>query len=172
MGLNSDRSKIIKILNRTRLAEASAFAYCLWHAYPLIDAWQKNSHDRFGWIALLIWVLPTAYGSSQRKASQRDSIPLFLTLALTLSFLGEMGSLNALKYAGLSLAFAGLTPTRLPHHIFWILTSVSWMPLIGWIGSHWFPTIIIPVRLMIAMAGSGLCLLSIQTIGKAHPCQT
>ncbi len=148
------------------LGEASVFAYCLWHAHPLIQAWQKNPSDRFGWLALLIWMLPIAYDRFHHRAHPKEANTLLLALGLSLSFFGEMGSLNALKYAGLALSFASFTATITPAHALWLLSSIGWMPLMGWAGSHWFPGSILPVRLMIALTGAGICLPPLHSLKK------
>ena len=155
------------------LAEASVFAYCLWHAQPLLHAWQKSPHDRLGWVAFIVWCLPILLRRSLHKPGQYIEKSLFplLALALGLSFFGSIGSLNALKYTGLAFALAGLAPAS-PRHTLWFFTAVSWMPFFGWMGSHWFPEIIYQTRLMTAVAGSGFYLLFLQASLDAPPCQT
>ena len=164
---------MIPFPQKTSFAEVSVFAYCLWHARPLLLAWQKSPHDRLGWVAFIIWCLPILLRRSIHPSGQYTEKRLFplLVLALALSFFGSIGSLNALKYTGLALAFAGLAPAS-PRHILWLFSAVCWMPVFGWMGSHWFPEIIIPARLMTAVAGSGLYLIFLQTALDAPPCQT
>lgn len=153
------------ILGRTRLAEASVFTYCLWQARDLIAAWQRSPHERLGWVALFIWGFPILYKRSNLIRHQSDSTPLLLGLGLALSFIGDVGSLNVLQHLGLAMVLAGLLPPS-PHHLLWTLTAISWMPLFGWIGSRGFPDMILPARLMTAVAGSGLYLLHLETASE------
>lgn len=163
--------RLLTILARTRMAEASVFTYCVWQARDLITAWQRSPHDRLGWLPLIIWLFPILYKRSHLSTGQVDSFPLLLVLGLVTSFTGDVGSLNVLKDLGLAMALSGLIPLS-PRHLFWTLTAISWMPLFGWLGSRWFPDMILPARLMAAVAGSGLYLLRLEATLRRPMCRT
>jgi len=159
------------LLERLRLAEAMVLAYCLWHARDLLSAWQRSPHDRLGWLALFIWLVPVLYRGRHLRRDPPGWSPLLLGLGLALSFIGEMGSLHLLNHLGLATALAGLaqvTPRQLP----WVVTAVSWMPLLGWTGSHLFPFMILPMRLALATAGSGLFFLHPTHPSESASCPT
>ncbi|SCY30134.1 hypothetical protein [Desulfoluna spongiiphila] len=167
---NTNRG-LLALFARLRLAEAMVFAYCLWHARDLLSAWQRSPHDRLGWLALFIWLVPVLYRGRHLHRGLPAWSPLLLGLGLLLSFIGEMGSLNLLNHLGLATALAGLariTPRQLP----WAAAAISWMPLFGWVGSHWFPTMILPVRLALATAGCGFFFLHIPPPSEVASCPT
>lgn len=166
-----DRRWLFSLLERTRLAEATVLAYCLWQARDLIPAWLKSPYDRLGWLALIIWLLPVLYQRRPLCRYRSHSAPLLLGLGLALSCIGVVGSLNLLNHLGLATTLAGLAPAssrRFP----WAVAAVSWIPFLGWIGSHWFPSLILPVRLLLAAAGSGFCLLHPVPLPEAPSCPT
>ncbi|VFQ46484.1 hypothetical protein [Desulfoluna butyratoxydans] len=159
------------LLVRLRLAEATVFAYCLWHARDLLAAWQRSPHDRLGWLALFIWGLPILCRGRHLEKGRPLGQPHLLALGLFLSFIGELGSLNLLNHLGLASALAGLvglTPRQLP----WVVAAISWMPLLGWVGSHLFPFMVLPMRLALATAGTGFFFLSPAPPPEAAPCPT
>jgi hypothetical protein len=63
--------------------------------------------------------------------------------------------LNALKYVGLALALSSFLPWH-PILIIWILGAISWMPALGWVGSHYFPSNVTIVRFIIACLASAV----------------
>lgn len=40
------------------LVELAILAFCAWLSRDLLNAWQHSPHDRFGWLARLVWLVP------------------------------------------------------------------------------------------------------------------
>ncbi len=106
--------------------------YSSWNARELVNAWIYAPLDSFGWLPFLIWLVPVGVNGKKPETS------VFLWMALILTLLGNLGSLNALKYLGFSSAIAALLPFSWATVIWWAC-SIGWMPAFGWFGSHYFP---------------------------------
>ena len=104
-----------------RLLGLLVLLYCILQAHNLPLAWLNTPHLKGAWAAFLIWSLPLIGYGTRSAAAQ----PLFAAVAATL--LGVLGSLNALKYAGLALALLAFVPQR-PGNLFWLATAIGWMP--------------------------------------------
>jgi hypothetical protein len=68
--------------------------------------------------------------------------------------LGDVGALNACKYAGLALVLIGFAPRR--GRLLWALTALAWMPALGWLASRFGidPVTTAIGRNIIALAGA------------------
>ncbi|KZK73920.1 hypothetical protein EKD00_08630 [Chlorobium phaeovibrioides] len=130
--------------------------WCIWQARDLLAAWEHSGYDQYGWIALLVWCLPVFMSgtSALLGAGSRQYGTAMLTAALLLALLGQAGSLHILQHAGLALALASWIPFS-PHQLLWLLSSISWMPAFGWIGSRLFFGHILPARLLLALTAAG-----------------
>lgn len=131
--------------------------YCAWNARDLAIAWQHNRYDRYGWIVLLIWCLPLIllmFVPSRRKASEKSQ-SVYTAAGLLFSFIGAIGSLNFFEYVGLALIMANWMPFSWLQ-ILWVLSSLSWMPVLGWIGSRFFLDHILMVRILLSFSASAL----------------
>jgi len=124
------------------------FLYTGWHASDLSYAWKSTPVERYSGILLFIWSFPIIlyWLGALFFSFKRRPFPQFLLWgALITTLLGVIGKLNALQYLGFSLALAAFLPfswATLP----WIGCALSWMPALGWLGLHYFPTYIIPFR--------------------------
>lgn len=125
--------------------------YCLWQSRALLGAWQAAPLDRFGWFALVLWVAPLAWSWRRRfDRGETPALPL-LAIGLGFAFVGSVGEVNALRYAGLACALAGTGAwhwRRLP----WLLAAVSWMPVFGYFVSEISPALVLPGRICLATA--------------------
>ena len=138
--------------------------YALWNSLELFHSWIGAPYERFSWIFFLLWCAPLVYYGIlqwQEKKTICLNIPL-LWISLFLSFIGLLGDLNAVKYWGLAFALASFMPWG-SLLIIWIAGSISWMPAIGWLGSHDFPGVVFPIRFGIALLASISAFLYLKT---------
>jgi len=139
----------------------SILLYCCWQASDLIGAWRFSALDRFGWLVFLIWCTPfVLYFKRQSENGKETGInAMLLGFGLFFSVLGQLGSLNVLQHIGLALAIAGLMPFRMKSSrmwIFWLCASISWMPLLGWIGSRIFIEYVFSFRFLLSTFASSI----------------
>jgi hypothetical protein len=130
-------------------------AFCAWHAADLLQAWRHSPYDRFGWVALLIWLLPAARAVWRRADTARHFKLAMTSLALT--FIGVIGDLNVLVYCGLAGIIGALAGVS-GRTWLWLLLAVCWMPVFGWacskvhLSAHPVPVL----RLIVAVLAAGL----------------
>lgn len=162
----------------TRVALADALpalailVYCAWQAADLLRAWQASPYDRLGWVALAVWLaaFPALRFSGGRKEYvARGPSPVLAGGALVLAGLGTMGSLNVLQHLGLACALAAWLPVGGTRRAAWLLASLAWMPVFGWMGSRLFPLAVLPVRLVVTAAAASFAARSERAVegGKA-----
>jgi hypothetical protein len=129
--------------------------YCAWNASELLDSWWGAPYEHFSWILLLIWCFPIIlfwFPGSPFHTSKPTCEPILLGLALIVSLIGVLGSLHAVEYLGFALALASLIPWSLKL-IGWVISSLGWMPVLGWLGSHYFSQAVFIVRACIVILG-------------------
>ena len=125
--------------------------YCGWQSRDLLGAWRSSPFERFGWVALVLWLVPLIVEQARNAGSpgaRAGSSGLSWT-GLGLTSLGTIGEVNALQYAGLACALAGILPwswRKFP----WLLSAVSWMPAFGYLVSQPWPDLVLPARLALA----------------------
>lgn len=135
-------------------------AYCFLNSLDMVHAWRNAPYEQFSWLIFLVWCLPLMYywiGKSDKMTNETPLNSILLWGALSASLLGTLGSLNAVKYVGLAFALASFIPWN-PILFVWIAGAISWMPVVGWVGSHYFPGYVFGMRLVIALVTSGLVL--------------
>jgi hypothetical protein len=135
--------------------EIAILLFCAWSSSELLVSWQDSPLERKAWIALLLWSAPLLlyYTFPSLFPKREKPALLLLTLALCLTLLAIIGSLNTLAYFGLATALAALLPPSL-HKIAWIALAIVWMPAFGWLASYTQSDQILPMRLLLA-AGAG-----------------
>ncbi|MFO1460156.1 MAG: hypothetical protein U1G08_12180 [Verrucomicrobiota bacterium] len=137
--------------------EGAVTAFAAWQSSDLIAAWRHAPLDRWGWLALLIWVAPLPW-AARSAMNGRVLWPFGLALGVTLA--GTLGSLNAACYAGLAIALAAWAGTDpISGRWIWWTASVSWMPLLGWVGKDLGGTTLTVFRFLLAGAGVASLLL-------------
>ena len=138
-------------------ARVAICLYCAWSSRDIPGAWQHCLYDRYAWIPLLVWCLPLfMIRNSGIRSAEAEKWGSFMSgAALLCTFTGTLASLHVLQHVGLALALASWFPVS-PILFIWLLSSLSWMPGLGWIGSVFFPAHVLPVRLLIASAAAGL----------------
>lgn len=135
------------------LLTAAVLLYAALNSMNLIQGWRTAPYENLSWLMLIIWCLPIIYFWSFLRKGYQDNFVL-LSLAITFSFLGLIGSLNAFKYFGFALALAALVPWSW-HLLIWLFCSLAWMPIFGWLGSYFFGNNIALVRSIVIIFGSG-----------------
>jgi hypothetical protein len=110
-------------------------AYCAVQADDLLLAWRHSPFDRVSWVAMLVWLAPlwiATRGEFQRGLDNGQKT--ILTASLFFILLGEMASMNAIKYGALTLAIIGLVPWQ-PILLVWLAGAFCWMPVFGYFAS-------------------------------------
>lgn len=156
-----DRAFLVRAREWTRTApwlEVAILVYAGWRCRTLLDTWFTNPFDRLGWLAFALWILPVGLHA------QRTGLPVagsgrlrswLLGAGVAFICLGDVGSLNAIKYAGVALNFMGFAPRR--GRWLWAATAVTWMPALGWAASRFGiePNAAGLGRAAVALAGCG-----------------
>lgn len=127
--------------------------YALINSVDLFSAWLEDPREKYSWIVFLIWIVPVVWGCfTFQGEKQRYYHPALLWFAVGFSFLGEIVSMNILKYFGLACSIASLASFNI-WSTPWVLSSVAWMPVFGWLGSHYLPGFYQGLRYVVASAG-------------------
>lgn len=141
-------------LRRSSLVAVAIVAYCAWQARDIVGAWRHAPFDRLGWLSLLIWAFPLAW-IWRREFQKNHAVgsATVLVAGLGISLLGTLGEVNALCYLGLACALAGTVSwswVLLP----WLIAGVAWMPVFGYLVSRGAAGLILPGRLLLALAAA------------------
>ena len=84
---------------------------------------------------MLVWLSPLwllTRGSVEQQMDPRQK--RFLSVACLFVLLGEMASMNAIKYGALTFAIIGLVPWQ-PIVLAWLAGAICWMPVFGYFAS-------------------------------------
>lgn len=127
--------------------------YAALQSRDLLPAWLHSPFDRLGWLAFLIWVTPVLL--LQARSPKADRLACGGAVLLLLA--GSVAALNALTYAGFALAISAFLP-RDRARIFFLATSVSWMPAFSYFLSRLIPSMVAPAHLIIAAGGTAVFL--------------
>ncbi len=133
--------------------ELTVLLFAVWQSQDLLNAWQHSPHDRFGWIALLVWLTPLVARLTGGSIASAKANPFLLGGAI---FAGALSSLTELHFFGhiaLALALAGWLKISW-RKLIWVATALAWMPALGWLLADLSSPIIITLRLTIALAGA------------------
>lgn len=125
--------------------------YCGWNARELLTSWQGRV-EIGGSIAFLLWILPIVDTWLIRKKVIQPNISM-LMMALVISLIGVLGSVNLVKYIGFAAALASFVPftwMALP----WWLSMLTWTSAFGWFSLHFFPHQAQVIRCVIALFAS------------------
>jgi hypothetical protein len=132
------------------LVELAILAFCAWLSRDLLNAWQHSPHDKFGWLALLIWLLPLGW-RLWRKENLAASV-WFLGAAIITGAVGELSEFHFLGHAALAFSLAAWLPLS-PWLAVWLATALSWMPVLGWELGGFSGGAVLFSRLVLALAG-------------------
>lgn len=129
-------------LNRRPQSGAIAIAvYCAFQSSHLVAAWRHSPFDRWSWIALLIWLAPLGAVWTRTPAEFRLGRlnHWLLGLALLVSLLGTVTSMNAIKYVALAISVLGMIRWRWTHLV-WFAGAAAWMPAFGYFAAGFIRT--------------------------------
>ncbi len=134
------------------LVHLAILAYPAYYCQNLLASWFDSPYARYGWLALILFVLPILYFIGAKRYTPLAS-PMLAFLSLLFTLFGVMSSFNVLKQTGLLLALASIfpfTPTLLP----WMISGSSWMTASGYFGAYFSIETTTILRLGISIAGS------------------
>lgn len=136
--------------------ELAVIGFCAWQASDLLTTWRTSPFDRWGWLSFVIWLIPVLRALVGGGMGTNGSVPLTVA-ALALGFLGRGVELNAVLNLSLALACATLIPPS-PRRLLWLIGSLAWMPLLGWLASSVPPLLLASVRVFGAAAAASILL--------------
>lgn len=140
----------------TKLLAIAIASVCAASSWSLFAAWRYAPLERYSALVFLVWATPLIlYLIFWSQKFERRWNELAFYLALFCVLVGQLGSLNAIKYIGFSFALAGFLPPLLAAY-FWAIAGVAWMPISGWVGSHYFPEQLWLIRFLTAAAAAGI----------------
>lgn len=133
--------------------ELGVTAFCAVRAGDLVAAWRHAPLDRFGWVALIVWLAPLL----RREESHGPWKAVALLAALLLAVLATVADLHVLGHAALACAFVSW---RRGHWstLVWLATAICWMTVFGWALRSLGPNLIIGLRLGTALLGAAIML--------------
>lgn len=113
------------------LIEILILCFCLWQGRSVVHTWDDHPMMYLSTLAFFIWIIPVFFYWMFGDVKEHEKNWLYLIFAIIASTAGTLGSLNALKYIGLSLAIVGMTPQSWCGLVWWI-SSASWMPAMAY----------------------------------------
>ncbi len=137
--------------------------FCGWLSRDLLFAWQHDQHDRLGWLAWLVWLAGLVFRLDDRPRAKIPINVFLLIAAVVGALLGELTELHFLAHLALALALAAWLKVSWRaikiswRAMIWLATSVAWMPVFGWEVAPFSEALIMPLRLVVVVAGV-LCL--------------
>ena len=132
------------------LVELAILAFAAWQSHDLINAWQHSPHDRFAWLALLVWLMPLVI---QIVCGEKISAsPFMMGAAIISGTLGELTELHFFGHIALALAFAAWFRISW-RSLLWLAAAVAWMPVLGWWLANFSGSLVLVLRLALALVG-------------------
>ncbi|WOO42024.1 hypothetical protein [Rubellicoccus peritrichatus] len=108
-------------------------AFSCWQARDLFEIWQSDVYARLAPLCFALWLLAGLVSIISKRKDWKPEI-LNLSLAIIVTLIGVIGSLNILKQIGFGLALAGLIPFSAYKYI-WVIGIPSWLPATGWLAA-------------------------------------
>jgi hypothetical protein len=133
------------------LVELAILAFCAWLSRDLLNAWRHSPHDKFGWLALLIWLVPVVV--SQARQGRNSANVFFLGAAIVMGAFGDLSEFHFLGHVALAFSIAAWLPVTLGS-VVWLVTALAWMPVFGWQTAHFSDGSILFLRLALVLAGN------------------
>lgn len=150
------------------MIETLALCFALSLQLNLIDSWLYSPLEHGSWVPFLIWVLPILlYRLGFVGASHEPSCATLMVIGVVSLLVGVAGSVNIIKNVGLAFVLAGFVPWTHAHWI-WLASAVSWMRILGWLGSYYVEGNVFFVRLAIAIPASLVLFVALQKREAAH----
>jgi len=123
-----------------------------WDSRAIVPAWIHSPYDKFGWVALAIWIAPCIWLWFKGLAVGKWRT-LWIGASLAVLALGAISSLNTFGYLALALAVAAL-PGISWAACGWFLCALSWMPALSWAANAVPVPALLGIRVFIALAGA------------------
>ena len=136
------------------LVELAILAFAVWQSRELLNAWQHSPHDHFGWLALLVWLMPLAV--RLMCGGKISASPFMLGAAIVSGTLGELTELHFFGHIALALVIAAWFKISW-RSLLWLAAAVAWMPVFGWWLANFSGGVVLALRLALALAGT-ICL--------------
>ena len=136
------------------LVELAILAFAAWQSHDLLNAWQHSPHDRFGWLALLVWLTPLAVQFV--RGGKISASPFLMGAAIVSGTLGELTELHFFGHIALALVIAAWFKISW-RSLLWLAAAVAWMPVLGWWLAGFSGGAVFTFRLVLALAGT-ICL--------------
>jgi hypothetical protein len=132
--------------------ETAIFLFAAWQARDIAWAWVHSPYDRAGGPAFLLWLAPAVWVAWHRMETPPPRWRVWVALIFTA--IGGMSGINSLNYIALAVALAGCFPLLGARRWRWLFLSISWMPLLGWLGAKvGLPVVAVGVlRIVVALA--------------------
>jgi hypothetical protein len=127
-----------------------------WDSRAIVPAWMHSPLDKFGWVALMLWVGAAIWFWSQGR-SQGEGRAFWIGLSMLFLAGGAVSGLNTLGYIAFALAVAAL-PGWSWKTLGWFLCSLSWMPPLSWAANALPIPMLLGLRLALAVAGAVILL--------------
>lgn len=142
------------MLLRTAMVTLSMFL-CL----DLIETWESRKSEALGYVGFAIWILALCISKflSREELPER---PVLTSVALILSVLGEIVSVNAIQHVGLVFLIVSLAGPK-GKVTFGIITGMLWLPVVGYCERYCFGQSMIAIRL-------GIIVLAVFSLAKNH----
>jgi hypothetical protein len=138
------------------LVELAILFFAAWQAHDLPNAWQHSPHDRLGWLALIVWLAPSAFYLPGRRRAGCPANPFLLGAAILAGALSGLTELHFFGHVALALAVAAWFKISW-RWLLWLTAAAAWMPVFGWWLADFSGTTIFALRLLLALAGA-ICL--------------
>lgn len=146
-----------KPIRRNTIARILLLTFFIVQSVPvLFEAWTTSPRDRLAWLAMLIWLLPVAAAWKRRTQQVRKIENLHLNaVAVILAAFGMTIEINAFYHAGLAVILIANIPWN-RRAIFWLMTAISWMPILGVLFVAPTALHLFAVRIAIATLGAAI----------------
>jgi hypothetical protein len=155
-------------MNRLRsllTVEWAVVVFCAWHcAQPLMGTWCSAPFDRLGWLAFLLWFSPVVASVAWSDRLPQVRIAWLTWVAVGMQVAAVLANINALSYLGLALALGGILPPG-KNHLFWMLLSFSWQPVLGIALFRFLPVnAIIVIRVLLAAVAAVISIKALNSL--------
>ncbi len=144
-------------MRRVPWIQLAVLAWCAFECRALPVEWIKHTaYERFGWIALAVWLVPLAWRPWSRDQRPVAMWPSYVAIAL--AFIGRVGDNNAVLYLGAAFAATALLPTGWRWAV-WLACATSWMTVFGYLLKDQATAVVATLRIVTAAVGAAIVLL-------------
>ncbi len=147
------------VIRTPRGIEIAVGIFCAYYAWPIVDAWRFSPFDKYAWIVFAIWLIPyiCSWFTISNNADAHIPNTYCLASGIAFSLFGTIGSFHFFHYIGFACALSGSLPWSWMLLV-WLIGSLSWMPVVGWVGIYYFKDYTLFVRIIIVACSTLLFL--------------